>query len=170
MGNENSNLDLDDIFKLRKENARATVSGNSSIDNSANIVNPGIELECIRTSYYPNASLKDRIDSYNLLKRKLQSKEAKGKLLEIREKLEKEYQEVYNYSCMSTAALRVKSFLFFAIGGVIAVLSFLSFVGAIRIIGIIIGLALIGQSVDMGEKIKNIETSKSEINNLDTIL
>ena len=47
MSNETSNLGLDDIFKLREENARATVSTNNASDDSGNIVNPGIELVII---------------------------------------------------------------------------------------------------------------------------
>ena len=170
MSNETSNLGLDDIFKLREKNARATISTNNASDDSGNMVNPGIELECIRTDYNQNASLKDRIDRYNVLKKKLHSKEANQKLSEIRETLKKEYQEVYDYSQMSTADLTVKKLLYFIVGAVIAGISFLFFVGAIKIIGIIIGLAFIGPSGELGEKIKKIATSILDIKNLDKIL
>ena len=170
MSNETSNLGLDDLFKLREENARATISTNNASDDSGSMVNPGIELECIRTDYKQNASLKDRIDGYNALKKKLHSKEANQKLREIRKTLKEEYQEVCDYSQMSTADLIVKKLLYFIVGAVIAGTSFLFFVGAIKIIGIIIGLALIGSSVELGEKIKKIKTSKLDIKNLDKIL
>ena len=170
MSNETSNLGLDDIFKLREENARATVSTNNASDDSGNIVNPGIELECIRTDYNQNASLKDRIYRYNALNQKLHSKEANQRLREIRKTLREEYQEVCDYSKMSTADLIVKKLLYFIVGALIAGASFFLFVGIIKIIGIIIGLALIGTSGELGEKIKKIETSKVDINNLDKIL
>jgi len=71
---------------------------------------------------------------------------------------------------MSTADLIVKKLLYFIVGALIAGASFFLFVGIIKIIGIIIGLALIGTSGELGEKIKKIETSKVDINNLDKIL
>ena len=169
MGNETNNLGVEDIFKLRKENAKTTIFNNDENGNSSCTINPGVELECIHNGYSPSSSLKLRIRQYNTLQGKLQSEEAKNKLKEIKTTLLHEYQEVYDNSLKSTTDLRSKSTMHMILGGIIAVISFFILGGIIRIIGVLVGLWLIGRSFEMNEEIQKIELSKDDIKELDSI-
>lgn len=169
MGNETNNLGVEDIFKLRKENAKTNIFNNDENGNSSCTINPGVELECIHNGYSPSSSLKLRIRQYNTLQGKLQSEEAKNKLTEIKTTLLHEYQEVYDYSLKSTTDLKSKSTMNMILGGAIALISFFIFGGILKIVGVLVGLWLMAKSFEIKEEIQKIEISKDDIKELDSI-